>query len=482
MLFGDFTNNFTATVNASLDQGYNISHVLAFNEPDQGSGVGGSSLSPAKAAARWIKDIEPLRARGVKLGAPAVSNLDFPGGGKWMQDFFTACNGSCHSDFMPLHYYGTAQGIYDFIYNAKRLYGNNHTFWVTEYNNAHAPLEATQVNDRQLAVIFDGLDWIERYSLFASFRSAPNANIGYNGTMFDQYGLLTDVGADYLGLARTGNIPGDDYALGNYSRQCVTPTVSPTSRATSAPVITPAISSASARSSSTVATISSAAPAQPITTYASCPEQNGTIFCAASGAHYLVDCFTNYASNDLPVPNGEIADDFTTCIQRCDSTPGCVAVTESTGSGAGFCYMKTAVGPLSENSGVWSARLVLGDTNACGTASAPVVPGGDDDTTTTDGMSEATSTTAGGSSSTPVFVVPAPSLSAVPSVVSRCSAPGLHLPTATPVPGMACRDSHTDDDSAAIVLDSAYPVRMYGFTSNIVNPSTNGVSLPTIFH
>ncbi|KAF1984043.1 glycoside hydrolase family 128 protein, partial [Aulographum hederae CBS 113979] len=206
MLFGDFENNFTASVIELINQGYNISHVFGFNEPDLTSNYGGSNIDPVKAAARWIKDIEPLRAYGVKLGAPAVSNLDSTGGGGWMQKFFTACNGSCHTDFMPLHYYGSFTRYFDFIYYAKSLYGDNNTFWLTEWANANAPLADSINFVRSVDANIDSLPWIERSSYFGSFR-ASESNVGYNASMLDQVGRLTDIGAFYLNLSLTGNIP-----------------------------------------------------------------------------------------------------------------------------------------------------------------------------------------------------------------------------------------------------------------------------------
>ena len=54
--------------------------ILSFNEPnlrDQ------ASMEPDAAARIWIKDLEPLRAKGFRLGAPVTTNA--PDGVTWMK-------------------------------------------------------------------------------------------------------------------------------------------------------------------------------------------------------------------------------------------------------------------------------------------------------------------------------------------------------------------------------------------------------------
>lgn len=66
---------------------------LAFNEPDLQSQA---NMDPATAAKLWIQYLEPLRATGIKLGSPAVTQ----NGAWWLRQFFQACNGSCTVDFI----------------------------------------------------------------------------------------------------------------------------------------------------------------------------------------------------------------------------------------------------------------------------------------------------------------------------------------------------------------------------------------------
>ena len=100
-------HSFLDSVNAQLDGGANITHVLGFNEPDGTAATGGSGITPATAAAAWKRQMEPFRARGVKLGAPAVTGA--PSGLTWLQSFQTACN-NCTFDFVPVHWYGNFEG------------------------------------------------------------------------------------------------------------------------------------------------------------------------------------------------------------------------------------------------------------------------------------------------------------------------------------------------------------------------------------
>ncbi|KAK7985493.1 glycoside hydrolase family 128 protein [Apiospora saccharicola] len=92
-----------------IDGGRNISHVLGLNEPD-GAISGGSNLDPKSAAQIWVKNMEPLAKRGVKLGMPAVTRSDR--GVKWTKNFAQECakalgvdggNKNCTFDFLLLN-------------------------------------------------------------------------------------------------------------------------------------------------------------------------------------------------------------------------------------------------------------------------------------------------------------------------------------------------------------------------------------------
>ena len=133
--------SFLDSVNRQLDDGANITHVLAFNEPDGQSDTGGSGVPYELAARTWIREIEPLKERGVKLGAPAVTGA--PTGFEWLTGFFQACDGGCSPDFIPIHWYGNFEGLASHIGQVRSTYPNL-TMWVTEFGEPNASLEASQ--------------------------------------------------------------------------------------------------------------------------------------------------------------------------------------------------------------------------------------------------------------------------------------------------------------------------------------------------
>jgi hypothetical protein len=147
--------SFLDTVNAQLDSGANITAVLSFNEPDGSSSTGGSAIPADLAAATWIREIEPLKKRGVKLGGPAVTGA--PTGFNWLQNFFIACDGRCSVDFLPVHWYGNFEGLASHI---GQVYGTyqNMTIWVTEYADAHVSLQEAQVFYNQSSEYFDRIE------------------------------------------------------------------------------------------------------------------------------------------------------------------------------------------------------------------------------------------------------------------------------------------------------------------------------------
>ena len=144
-------------VKGAIDGGKNITAVLAFNEPD-GYDSGGSNVAPELAARIWIRQIEPLKKKGVKLGAPAVTGS--PGGFTWLQKFFTACAGNCSADFIPVHWYGNFEGLASHVGQVNGTY-KNMTMWITEYALDHASLQDSQAFYNQSADFFDRLRYVD---------------------------------------------------------------------------------------------------------------------------------------------------------------------------------------------------------------------------------------------------------------------------------------------------------------------------------
>lgn len=221
MLWGAQSNNsFLDAVQQQISDGANISHVLTFNEPD-GSTGGGSNIPAALAAEIWIREVEPLKQKGVKLGAPAVTGA--PSGFTWLQNFFTACNGNCSADFIPVHWYGDFVGLASHVGQVRVTYPNM-TVWVTEYADPGASMADTQSFYNQSSQFFDRIEYvlsclsatwtqtdsrysyITRYSYFGAFRSDVS-NVGPTAAFLTQDGKLTNIGSWYLGGSETKNVP-----------------------------------------------------------------------------------------------------------------------------------------------------------------------------------------------------------------------------------------------------------------------------------
>jgi len=114
---GDTT--FLTTVKDLIStNGINITHVMAFNEPDGPSSSGGSDIQPSDAAVVWVKNIIPLQKMGIKVGLPACTGGW--GGIPWLNQFLGNCSSvissggktkNCTYDFVPLHWYGNFEGM-----------------------------------------------------------------------------------------------------------------------------------------------------------------------------------------------------------------------------------------------------------------------------------------------------------------------------------------------------------------------------------
>jgi hypothetical protein len=156
MLWGasvaDAGTPFLDAVKALLKSGVNITHVLGFNEPDGTAATGGAAIAPDLAARTWIKQIEPLAALGVKLGAPGTTGS--PAGFTWLESFFNFCNGGCNPDFMPVHWYGNFEGMASHIGQKMAAYPGL-KIWVTEYGYPNEDLETTQLFYNQSSEYFD---------------------------------------------------------------------------------------------------------------------------------------------------------------------------------------------------------------------------------------------------------------------------------------------------------------------------------------
>lgn len=190
----------------------NITHAMGFNEPDGKNEHGGSDIDPKRAAGVWVKNMIPLQEMGVKVGLPA------PTGGwdgvPWLRQFLGNCSDiisqggqkrNCTYDFVPIHWYGNFDGLASHIGTYTAAFPGK-KIWITEYNYNDQPLRDTQAFVNISSEYFDRLDVVERYSIFAAFRS-KTSNVGPNAAMLSNGGQLTDIGAWYLGRNGTGVSP-----------------------------------------------------------------------------------------------------------------------------------------------------------------------------------------------------------------------------------------------------------------------------------
>lgn len=197
------------------DRNVNVSHLLTFNEPDGPTYYGGSDMQPALAAQVWVNNVIPLQKEfpHLKVGLPGITGA--PYGLEWMHQFLANCSSlistddknkkNCTYDFVTIHWYGNFEGLASHLGTYSAAFPNVST-WVTEYNLDNQDLGTTQEFFKMSSEYLDRLDYIERYSIFASFRSSVS-NVGPNAAMLNRGGELTDIGAWYLGRESTGVDP-----------------------------------------------------------------------------------------------------------------------------------------------------------------------------------------------------------------------------------------------------------------------------------
>jgi hypothetical protein len=151
-------------------------YVLGFNEPDMSSQ---SNMAATDAAALYKQYMAPLRAAGIKVGAPAISSA--PAGLTWLQTFIANCD---EFDFLPIHWYGEGgEGGVNFLNYVESVHqttGGKWPLWVTEYAD-------TTMNDASTVQSFltasiaklDSLSYVDRYSWF-DYASQPVSGLQSN--------------------------------------------------------------------------------------------------------------------------------------------------------------------------------------------------------------------------------------------------------------------------------------------------------------
>jgi len=150
--------------------------ILGMNEPNQS---GQSDMSPQSGVELWLDIIQPLKAKGYRLGSPATTSA--PSGKQWVQDFLTICNGRCSVDFIALHWYDVgAQNFIDYVTDFHNTFNLN--IWVTEFAcqnfNGGAQCSDSDVwNFMQTTTSWmDSTSWVERYAWFGAMRDMQGVN------------------------------------------------------------------------------------------------------------------------------------------------------------------------------------------------------------------------------------------------------------------------------------------------------------------
>lgn len=222
MLWGQANSgNFMSTVIQQINGGANITAVLSFNEPDGCGANGGSCMQASAAAQIWKSQLEPLRAKGIRVGMPAITSSQT--GLTWLEQFMMYCDGGCTADFLTIHYYGGMEMMASWIGQMNATYPNVSSTWVTEFALANEDLAETQSDYNATIAYLEQLPGLERYSYFGSFRSSVS-NVGPNAAMLNSEGNLTAIGSSYLGGPFSGAIP--DYGSASTSSPPKTGTAS----------------------------------------------------------------------------------------------------------------------------------------------------------------------------------------------------------------------------------------------------------------
>ncbi|KAF9268715.1 hypothetical protein L218DRAFT_977190 [Marasmius fiardii PR-910] len=228
MLWGEGqVEEFSSTINQTISE-LNITHVLGMNEPQE---KGQSNLTPQQGADMWKTYLEPLRSRGIRLGSPAPSSA--PSGKTWLQEFLTACDGSCTVDFIAVHYYDV--NATDFI---RYLEDHHNTFqrpiWVTEWACQNFNQANKQCSRDDIALFLnktqsfmDQTEWVERYAWFGSMRDLQGVNP--DDALMDHNGKITNLGLQYIGAKNattggSGNADGPNAAGGGRENGCYSTT------------------------------------------------------------------------------------------------------------------------------------------------------------------------------------------------------------------------------------------------------------------
>ncbi|CAF1280022.1 unnamed protein product [Didymodactylos carnosus] len=147
--------------------------VLGFNEPDHAEQA---HMSPSQAVTLWKQHIQPLKNKGIALGAPAVS-----------------------SGPSAIHWYGTSITEFkSYVEKVHNIYPSK-PIWVTEFA-CISPASLSEVSAflEKAMPWLDSQSYVAKYSWFGAMpQNLVNSYVGQNAALMDNNGQLTSLGKLY---------------------------------------------------------------------------------------------------------------------------------------------------------------------------------------------------------------------------------------------------------------------------------------------
>lgn len=175
-----------------------VKNVLFFNEPNEASQC---NMAAADSVAHWLEYMQPLAAKGYKLGMAATTSA--PSGLQWVKDFIAACP-QCTVDFVPIHWYDvSASNFQTYVENFHAQTGLD--IWVTEYacqnfnGGAQCSDSETWALHQTMAPWFDAQSYVKRYSPFGVMTNLQGVNT--DNALMGSDGAITALGSWYISSA-----------------------------------------------------------------------------------------------------------------------------------------------------------------------------------------------------------------------------------------------------------------------------------------
>lgn len=163
-----------------------------------------SNMTAQEGATIWKTYLEPLRARGIRLGSPAPAGA--PSGKTWLQNFMISCDGGCTFDFLAirklyststpaerhshvadiiiLDWYGIdASEFITFLNEYHTTF--NKPIWITEWAchnfdpstaSKQCSKEAVMTFMNRTQIFMDNAPFVERYAWFGAMRNLQGVN------------------------------------------------------------------------------------------------------------------------------------------------------------------------------------------------------------------------------------------------------------------------------------------------------------------